>query len=186
MSESREIMDALPVEEEGGMILGKGPRRKRVHQGLIDAKFAPQQANKTRMATLQTIVFQRPGIQPVGMDFRATWWLETSERAYQRDVQVSREWVALENGWVVKPGFLSVPNPLPRFAVNPSVEEKQRAEGRVVEIGVVTSDGVVIICPISPGRAYLQEIFPGNIYAVRCPNCAPGETFEIEVTVFPA
>lgn len=148
------------------------------------AQARAAEERKPRITVVETVYHQAPGQQPTSVECRHTKSLDSDEQPYTRRVKVGQEWQALDCGWLEEASLLVLSNAKEQFAVNPTDEQRQEAEARVVEVGIAAEDDDTRITPlflIAPGDTFRGQ--PLGVKAIKL-RCRKGEA-TVTINLFP-
>jgi hypothetical protein len=139
---------------------------KPVNEAQLMAQMANQKAHIT---VVETVYYQRPGGQTLPYQSSYSRFIENDEQPYSREVKLCEEWVKLDKGWLEVAGLLHIQNVPERFSRQPSVQERESAAAKIIDIAFVPAQESKLRDMHSPKR---QPIV-ANCYIL------PGETTRI-------
>lgn len=92
----------------------------------------------SRINRIDQTYFQAPGKQPTLVESRCVKTLKSDESPVYRDVLVGPGWTPLYLGWLdgAEVELVILKNPKPEYHIQPSKEERELAESKVVEVAV--------------------------------------------------
>lgn len=101
-----------------------------------------------RITVVSNVYHQIPGEPPAAPPpTRFYRWIESEEQAYSRTVKIGLGWNPIDLGWLVDKGEYSIiilTNSLKRLPTRkPSAAEEQEFFSKVLEVGLLGSDGEV-------------------------------------------
>lgn len=97
--------------------------------------MADEPDRTAKLTVVAQVSYRRGDGNPVAMALKYTR-LCVADQAYRREVKIGPTWVALDLGWVPVASLVVVENKEGEFKKNPSDEEREEADSRVVEFGV--------------------------------------------------
>lgn len=132
---------------------------------------------KDRISVVEAIYHQSPDEQPMSVESRFEIELASSgEQPYIRTRQkVGGNWSLVETGWAHNPVMIVIKNEEGRYTVNPTDEERQNVESRVLHVGI--GDEVHMLT-IGPRESLRLPIAGGSKVYIRCAN------YEARYTVY--
>ncbi len=145
-------------------------------------RISKEVAMKSRLAIVETIYHQAPGESPTSLPpLRSSWWLQSDEQPYLRELTVGEEWTKLDTGWIGEQvGLLVIRNKEGLFTqVKPTEQERREAEAKIIEIGYQQPDPGEQRNMFSPPKHSIvipiAEIDPGrDIRLTPCISLIPG------------
>lgn len=136
----------------------------------FDAKDFPNnfQRPRPRIVVVENVYHQSPGSDPVGVDTSSSRFCNSDEQPFLRRTRIGDEWMPLETGWVSEPFLIAIRNDAAAFRVNPSSAEREEAGRRVIEVAVVTENGLgAPFTLIHPGDSVRLYPLDGAKYYLR-------------------
>ena len=108
-----------------------------------------------------------------------TRFLETTEeQSFIRRTTVGKNWQPLPEGWLKECGMLVVANEKARFSVQPTPEQRQEAEAKVLEVGIAVLNRVEPFAIVPSGETARFQPVDLSWLRLRCRNG------EAKVTVY--
>lgn len=143
-----------------------------------------KQEGNPRLVLIDTVVYTMRDTKPISLDFRRAVPLASEEQPYLRRFKVGETWSKLSFGWLdeQRVALLVISNEgQGTFKVNPTKEEKEQAEAKVVVVAVGGIERENNILRIHPGDMVKFHPEPGQSYWI-C--CGSGET-TCHISAFP-
>lgn len=162
--------------------------------------LAPDGKARPRVTVAGSVYHQIPGETPLQADIRYARWLDSDQDPYSRTrMPVGEQWQPIESGWIEKPGMIIVTNRRDQPGMTPTATEREAAEARVIEVGIVVDLNrsaaqrtmhdprvPVVVVPlfvIRLGESQQWTPAPGSMPAYRL-RCVAGEA-KASVVVLP-
>ena len=131
---------------------------------------------KSRLTVVEQVCLQIPDEPPMSLsESRYVRLLATDEQLYARTMKVGEAWIPLDCGWNAKSaGLLVLINEPTRFTVQPTPEERAKADARVIEVALAGEEaGMWSALPkcfsvIRPGESCRFEPTCPDALRVRC------------------
>lgn len=143
---------------------------------------------RPRLTIVETISHQQPNGQPTSVDSRFGRYLQSGEEPYTRKVMVTQNWEPLDCGWLDEASIVSIVNNEGRFTqVQPTQEQRELVEARIVEIGCrpeLSEDArpYATFGLVRPGESYRGE--PAVSLKSLMIRCRSGQA-KCTITIFP-
>lgn len=138
----------------------------------------PQAAVARRVLTcVTTITHRHPAGNPTHIDCRFSELLQSDEHPYARPFKVGQEWKEIDTAWIEEASLLVVQNPKISYAMQPSQEQKEFDDQRILELAYPDSPPWLI----RPGRIFIAE--PSDLAGLRIRS--QQGTAEVMLTAIP-
>lgn len=89
---------------------------------------------KSHITIVDMTYYRAEGEQPIVVSSRFGRDLQTTEQPYIRRVTITEKWEQLQLGWIQQCGLLILAVDPPSYKVQPTPEERNEAESKVVEV----------------------------------------------------
>lgn len=119
-----------------------------------------------RLTVVTQIHHDHPGRPTFSGDVRFDRILRTTEQPIHREIEVGEEQQRIETHWMREVGHVLIHNVSPTYSVNPSKEQKERDEKKIVRLtfGLDCVNGIVI----RPNAGYVLEVEDITSIYLRC------------------
>ena len=116
-----------------------------------------------RLSVVELVYHQPEGERGVAVESRFARNLVSTEQMYHRRITVTEEWQPIDGAWIKQAGMMVLSNDEGRFTVQPTQEERDAANEKIVEVG---SDGMKWLA--RPGESIRAEPSDLSAVHVRC------------------
>lgn len=150
-------------------------RREVTPEEIAEREENAKNLNKARLTVTDVVYYQHPEGAPLSLESRFTRLVEGDDEPYSRRCRVGEQWEPLDSGWIGKVGHLALRNDEGKFTqVIPTVEQREAAMKKVVELGVLVQpapgipiaiDLIVPVATIIVGESL--RLTPTNFSALR-------------------
>lgn len=115
---------------------------------------------KARIYGKEMLTYQAPGANPQPVEHTFVRYLESDKQIWRLPYAVATsEWVGVETGWLDTASLIRVENLEGHFRqVQPSPQERQAAEGKIIEIGIFWRDEPTPVSEVPPRE--VLKLFP--------------------------
>lgn len=98
----------------------------------------------SKLTVVETVYHQAYGGQARSVVSNFSRTLNSDEEVYQRRMDLTPEWQALDCGWIKSCSMLLIENPPLRLQRVPTLEEAVENSKKVVEVSFLSANGIII------------------------------------------